>query len=115
MSENPQKIRPTSVSNPYIILLQETTFLFTFLLQNNMHIVHNYLSKAFDCKSFNILFEKLKCYYFDAGSIALTKSYLTNRCQKVKGEWFGFNNEKYINWSTSSFCAGHTTISNYGE
>lgn len=41
------------------------------------------LTKAFDCVSHRILLEKLETYNFDNNSIALLKSYLSDRCQYV--------------------------------
>ena len=41
------------------------------------------LSKPFDSISHEILIKKLEGYHFDSTAIALIKSYLTNRTQKV--------------------------------
>ena len=52
-------------------------------LEENMytHAPFLDLTKAFDCVSHEILLQKLEAYKFDANSIALIKSYLSNRLQ----------------------------------
>ncbi len=47
-------------------------------------IIMSDLSKAFDCLPHDLLLEKLRYYNFSVQSIALLRSYLTNRSQRVK-------------------------------
>jgi hypothetical protein len=54
------------------------------------------LSKAFDCLPHNILLDKLSAYGVSPHSVALLKSYLSNRKQQIK-----VNNSKIL-WGRQS-------------